>query len=162
MAKWSEKRPAGRALGIGYSDALETHTAAIVEASLDQSSGLIRVHHVWSAVDPGTVVQPKNVVAQMEGAIIFGLGAALKERISLKNGEPEQSNFDSYPILRMSEIPPIEVKVIATDNPPTGIGEAGVPVVAPAIANAMFQLTGKRLRQLPMSPDRVKTATRGA
>ena len=108
-------------------------------------------------------VQPKNVVAQMEGAIIFGLGAALKEQITLKNGEPQQSNFDSYPILRMSEIPPIDVKVISTDNPPTGIGEAGVPVVAPAIANAVAQLTGgKRLRQLPMSPDRVKTALRGA
>ncbi len=163
MAKWSQKRPEGRALGIGYSDALDTHTAAIVEASLDQQSGQIRVHQVWAAVDPGTVVQPKNVVAQMEGAIIFGLGAALKERINLKNGEPQESNFDSYPILRMSEIPPIDVRVISTDNPPTGIGEAGVPVVAPAIANAVARLTGgKRLRQLPMSPERVKTAMRGA
>lgn len=163
MANWKQKRPDGRALGLAYSDAVESHTAAVVEVSLDSQSGQIRVHHVWAAVDPGTVVQPKNVMAQMEGAIIFGLGAALKEQINLKNGEPQESNFDSYPILRMSEVPPIEVKVISTDNPPTGIGEAGVPVVAPAIANAVARLTGgKRLRQLPMSPDRVKVALRGA
>ncbi len=163
MAKWSEKRPEGRALGLAYSDALETHTAAVVEASIDAQSGKISVHHVWAAVDPGVVVQPKNVVAQMEGAMIFGLGAALIEQINLKNGEAQESNFDSYHVLRMSEVPPIEVKVISTDNPPTGIGEAGVPVVAPAIANAVARLTGgKRLRQLPMLPDRVKTALRGA
>lgn len=163
MANWKHKRPEGRALGLAYSDSLETYTAAVVEASLDSQSGQIRVHQVWAAVDPGVVVQPKNVMVQMEGAIIFGLGAALKEQITFKNGEPQQTNFDSYPILRMSEIPPIAVKVISTDNPPTGIGEAGVPVVAPAIANAFARLTGgKRLRQLPMSPERVKTALRGA
>jgi isoquinoline 1-oxidoreductase beta subunit len=162
MAKWSEKRREGRALGLAYSDSLETYTAAVAEVSLDAQSGQIRVHHVWAAVDPGTVVQPKNVEAQMEGAIIFGLGAALREQINLKDGVPQESNFDGYQVLRMSEVPPIEVKVISTDNPPTGIGEAGVPVVAPAIANAVAKLTGKRLRQLPMSPDRVKQALRGA
>jgi isoquinoline 1-oxidoreductase beta subunit len=162
MANWKGKRPEGRALGLAYSDALETHTAAVVDVSLDEQSGKIKVHHVWAAVDPGVVVQPKNVMGQMEGAILFGLGAALKEQITLKNGEPQESNFDSYHIHRMSEVPPIEVKVISTDNEPTGIGEAGVPVVAPAIANAMFALTGKRLRHLPMTPDRVKAATRGA
>jgi isoquinoline 1-oxidoreductase beta subunit len=163
MSNWKQKRPAGRAIGVAYSDAVESHTAAVVEVSLDSQSGQIRVHHVWAAVDPGTVVQPKNVMAQMEGGIIFGLGAALKEQINLKNGEPQESNFDSYPILRMSEVPPIEVKVISTDNPPSGIGEAGVPVVAPAIANAVAKLTGgKRLRQLPMSPERVKVVLRGA
>lgn len=162
MSNWKQKRTDGRALGIAYSDALQTYTAAVVEASLDTQSGKIRVHHVWAAVDPGVVVQPKNVVAQMEGAITFGLGAALTEQINLKNGEPQETNFDSYHVLRMSEVPPIEVKVISTDNPPTGIGEAGVPVVAPAIANAMFKLTGKRLRALPMSPERVQQALRGA
>jgi isoquinoline 1-oxidoreductase beta subunit len=163
MSNWKGKRADGHSLGIAYSDSLETYTAAVAEISLDAQKGQIRVHNVWAAVDPGTVVQPKNVVAQMEGAIIFGLGAALKEQINLKNGEPQESNFDSYPILRMSEIPPMEVKVISTDNPPTGIGEAGVPVVAPAIANAFAKLAGgKRLRQLPMSPERVKMALRGA
>jgi isoquinoline 1-oxidoreductase beta subunit len=163
MANWKQKRPDGRALGLAYSDALETYTGAVVEVSLDAQSGKIHVHHVWAAVDPGVVVQPKNVMAQMEGAIIFGLGAALKEQINLKNGEPQETNFDSYHVMRMSEVPPIEVKVISTDNAPTGIGEAGVPVVAPAIANAVARLIGgKRLRQLPMSPDRVMTALRGA
>jgi isoquinoline 1-oxidoreductase beta subunit len=163
MANWKQKPPKGHALGLAYSDALETHTAVVVDVSLDEQSGKIKVHHVWAAVDPGVVVQPKNVMAQMEGAILFGLGAALTEQINLKNGEPQESNFDSYHVLRMNEIPPVDVKVISTDNAPTGIGEAGVPVVAPAISNAVAKLTGgKRLRQLPMTPERVKTALRGA
>ncbi len=161
MSKWRQTPPPGRALGLAYSDALETFTAAVAEISLDSTSGQIKVHHVWAAVDPGVAVQPKNIVAQMEGAILFGLGAALKEQITLKNGEPQQANFDRYSVMRMSEVPPIDVKVISTDNPPTGIGEAGVPVVAPAIANAVARLTGKRLRMLPMSPDRVSMVTRG-
>jgi isoquinoline 1-oxidoreductase beta subunit len=90
--------------------------------------------------------------------MIFGLGAALIERVNLVNGEPQQSNFHDYRVTRMSDVPPIEIKVMATDNAPTGIGEAGVPGVGPAIANAVAQLTGKRLRQLPMLPDRVLAA----
>jgi isoquinoline 1-oxidoreductase beta subunit len=155
MAKWSDKRGDGRALGLAYSDALTTHTAAVVEASVNQQTGEIRVHHIWAAVDPGIAVQPKNIMAQMEGAMVFGLGAALIEQINLKDGLPQESNFHDYRVMRMSDVPPIEVKVISTDNPPTGIGEAGVPVVGPAIANAVAQLTGKRLRQLPMLPSRV-------
>jgi isoquinoline 1-oxidoreductase beta subunit len=163
MSEWTLKPPPGQALGLAYSDALDSYAAAVVLASLDEKSGKIKVHHMWAAVDPGVVVQPKNVMAQMEGAMLFGLGAALREQVTLKNGEPQESNFDSYQILRMSEIPPIDVKVISTDNPPTGIGEAGVPVVAPAIANAVAKLTGgKRLRTLPMSPERVAAALRGA
>ncbi len=161
MSNWRKTPPNGRALGLAYSDSLDTYTAAVAEVSLDPMSGQIKVHHVWAAVDPGIAVQPKNVMAQMEGAILFGLGAALKEQITLKNGEPQETNFDRYRVMRMSEVPPIEVKVISTDNPPTGIGEAGVPVVGPAGANAVARLTGKRLRELPMSPDRVKMATHG-
>ncbi|MEJ2432424.1 MAG: molybdopterin-dependent oxidoreductase [Pseudolabrys sp.] len=163
MANWKQKRPDGRAIGLGYSDALETHTAAVAEVSLDSKTGQIKVHHLWAAVDPGIAVQPKNVMAQMEGAMLFGLGAALKEQIHLKDGVPQESNFDGYHVNRMADVPPIEVKVISTNNRPTGIGEAGVPVVAPAIANAVARLTGgKRLRQLPMTPERVKQALRGA
>ncbi len=163
MSNWKGKPADGHALGLAYSDSLETHTAAVVEVSLDQASGKIKVHHVWAAVDPGIAVQPKNIEAQMEGAILFGLGAALTEQIHLKNGEPQESNFDSYHVMRMNEVPPIAVKVISTDNAPTGIGEAGVPVVAPAIANGVAKLIGgRRLRQLPMTPERVKTALRGA
>ena len=162
IANWKQKRPDGRALGIAYSDALNTYTAAVVEVSVDQQSGQIHVHHMWAAVDPGIAVQPKNVVAQMEGAMTFGLGAALIEQINLKNGVPQESNFTEYRVMRMSDVPPIEIKVVSTDNPPTGIGEAGVPVVAPAIANAVAQLIGKRLRQLPMLPSRVQAVIKGA
>jgi isoquinoline 1-oxidoreductase subunit beta len=161
MANWRRTPADGRALGLAYSDSLDSFTAAVAEVSVGSRTGQIKVHHVWAAVDAGVAVQPKNIMAQMEGAILFGLGAALKEQITLKDGEPQQRNFDGYSVMRMSDVPPIEVKVISTDNPPTGIGEAGVPVVAPAIANAVARLTGKRLRALPMTPDRVNMATRG-
>lgn len=155
MAGYSKKRD-GRAVGIAYSDALHSHTAVAAEVSVDTKSGEITVHHLWAAVDPGTAVQPKNIVAQMRSAMTFGLGAALKEQIAIKGGVMQATNFDGYPVLRMSEVPPIDVAVVSTEDPPTGIGEAGVPAVAPAIANAVAQLTGKRLRHLPMTPDRVK------
>jgi len=155
MAEWSRKRQ-GRAVGIAYSDSLRSHTAAVAEVSVDETSGEIKVHHLWAAVDAGLAVQPKNIVAQIESAMTFGLGAALVEQITVKNGVVQQTNLHEYRVMRMSDVPPMEVKVISTDNKPTGIGEAGVPVVAPAIANAVAVLTGKRLRHLPMTPDRVK------
>jgi isoquinoline 1-oxidoreductase beta subunit len=156
MANYRGTRNDGRAVGIAYSDALQSHTAVAAEVSVDTKSGAITVHHLWAAVDPGQVVQPKNVAAQIKSAMVFGLGAALLEQITIKDGVIQQTNFDSYPVLRMSDIPPMEVAVISTDDPPTGIGEAGVPAVGPAIANAVAHLTGKRLRHLPMTPDRVK------
>jgi len=156
MANYRTKRDGGRAVGIAYSDALHSHTAVAAEVSVDTETGAITVHHLWCAVDPGQVVQPKNVAAQIRSAMTFGLGAALREQLAIKNGVMQATNFDSYPVLRMSDVPPMDVEVISTNDPPTGIGEAGVPAVAPAIANAVAQLTGKRLRHLPMSPDRVK------
>jgi isoquinoline 1-oxidoreductase beta subunit len=156
MSNYWGKRHGGRAVGIAYSDALNSHTAVAAEVSVDSNSGQITVHHLWAAVDPGTVVQPKNVEAQMMSAMTFGLGAALRERITIKDGVIQQTNFDGYQVMRMSDIPPMDIAVISTEDHPTGIGEAGVPAVAPAIANAVAQLTGKRLRHLPMTPDRVK------
>ena len=144
------------AVGIAYSDALHSHTAVAAEVSVDTKTGEIKVHHLWAAVDPGQVVQPKNVAAQIKSAMTFGVGAALKEQIAIKDGVMQAPNFDCYPVLRMSDVPPMDVAVISTNDPPTGIGEAGVPAVAPAIANAVAMLTGKRLRHLPMTPDRVK------
>jgi isoquinoline 1-oxidoreductase beta subunit len=155
MSDINRKRP-GRAVGIAYNDALHSHTAGAAEVSVDDATGKIMVHHLWAAVDAGIAVQPKNIVAQIESAMTFGLGAALIEQITVKDGVVQETNFDQYQVVRMSDMPPMEVRVIATDNPPSGIGEAGVPVVAPAIANAVAQLTGKRLRHLPMTPDRVK------
>jgi isoquinoline 1-oxidoreductase beta subunit len=159
MAKWGTKRANGRGLGIAYTDANQSHAAVVIEASVDKASGQIKVHHVWAAVDPGVAVQPKNAAVQMEGGIIFGLGAALRERITIESGEVVESNFHDYKPLRMSEIPPIDVKMIPSGDAPGGMGEPGVSPVAPALANAIAAATGgKRIRQIPMLPERVKAA----
>ena len=113
---------------------------------------------MWLAVDPGLAIQPVNILAQLEGAAVFGLSVALIEELTIKDGAPVQSNFNDYPVLRMSDMPEIHTKIVKSDAAPTGMGEVGVLPVAPAIANAIFQLTGKRLRALPMSPERVKKA----
>jgi isoquinoline 1-oxidoreductase beta subunit len=157
MARYDTSRK-DRAVGIAYSDALRRHTAAAAEVSVDADTGKIVIHHLWAAIDAGIAVQPGNIVAQVTGAMVFGLGAALKEQMAIKGGAMQASNFHNYPVLRMSEIPPMDVSVISTDNPPSGIAEAGVPIVAPAIANAVAKLTGKRLRHLPMTPQRVREA----
>jgi isoquinoline 1-oxidoreductase beta subunit len=155
MAQWSKPRAPGRALGIAFSDYHDTFTAGVAEVSLDRKTGRIRVHDYWIAADPGIVVQPNNSHAQLESAVVYGLSAALTEELTVKAGAIRESNFHQYRVLRMGDMPEIHTRIIATDNPPTGMGEVGVPAVAPAIANAVFKLTGKRVRQLPMSPERV-------
>jgi len=155
MADWSRKRE-GRYLGIAYSDFWNTHCAEVAEISLNRNTGEIRVHNVWAAVDTGVAVQPANVIAQIESSIIYGVSHALYEQINFKNGEVQESNFHDYRLLRMSEAPMIQVGVIQTNNPPGGIGEAGLPPVGPAIANAVGAATGKRLRHYPFLPERVK------
>jgi isoquinoline 1-oxidoreductase beta subunit len=155
MADWSRPRPAGRALGIAYSDIWETYCAMLAEVSVDRKTGSINVHEIWSAVDTGVALQPRNVERQIESAAVFGL-SGLKEKLLYKDGVPQQSNFHDYPVLRMNEVPKITVRVIVTDNKPGGIGEVGLPPVAPAVANAVFKLTGKRLRELPFDPNLLK------
>ncbi|WP_137045980.1 molybdopterin cofactor-binding domain-containing protein [Pseudolabrys sp. FHR47] len=155
MSDFSRKRP-GHGLGIAFSDYHGTFSAGVAEVSFDDKTGKIKVHNYWIAVDPGIVVQPDNVHAQLESAVVYGLSAALIEEFAVKDGAVQASNFDSYPVMRMSDVPEIHTRIVATDNAPSGMGEIGVVTVAPAIANAMFQLTGKRLRHLPMTPDRVK------
>ncbi len=155
MADWSRPRPAGRALGIAYSDIWETYCAMVAEVSVDRKTGSINVHEIWSAVDTGVALQPRNVERQIESAAVFGL-SGVKERLLYKDGAPQQSNFHDYPVLRMNEVPKITVRVIVTDNKPGGIGEVGLPPVAPAVANAVFKLTGKRLRELPFDPSLLK------
>jgi len=149
MANWGRSMPAGRALGLAYSDAWNTHVGMIAEVSIE--NGKPRVHQVWAAVDCGHALQPRNIQAQIEGSVMFGLSAALHERITLKNGEPQETNLNSYRILRANEAPLVSVKVMPTDNHPGGIGEAGLPPIAPAVANAVASLTGKRLRSLPFT-----------
>ena len=157
MAGWDVRRK-GRALGLAFSDTWRSYIASVAEVSVDRPTGKIRVHNVWSAVDPGLAILPDNVVAQIEGATTFGVSHALLERITVRNGAVQQTNFHDYPLLRMADTPDIRVRVISTDNPPGGIGEVGLPPVAPAIANAVAALTGVRVRQLPMLPERVLTA----
>jgi isoquinoline 1-oxidoreductase beta subunit len=158
MSNWKKKRKPGRALGMAFSDYHDTLTAGVAEVSVDQKTGKIKVHNYWIAVDPGLVIQPENAEAQIESAIVYGLSGALSEELSMKGGAIQQSNFNDYHVLRMSDMPQLHIKVIASNNPPTGMGEVGIPTVAPAIGNAVAALTGKRLRHLPMSSDRVKKA----
>jgi isoquinoline 1-oxidoreductase beta subunit len=160
MADWKRPRPKGRALGIAFSDYHDSFSAGIAEVSVDAKTGKIRVHEYWVAGDAGIVVQPENAHAQLESAVVYGLSSALVEELTFKDGGVVQTNFHEYQVLRMRDVPQIHTKVIVTDNPPTGLGELGVPCVAPAIGNALFKLTGKRVRQLPMSPRRVAAALR--
>ena len=113
---------------------------------------------LYDVVHAGIVVQPENAHAQLESAVVYGLSSALTEELTYKDGAVQQSNFHDYRLIRMSDMPQIHTKIIVTDNAPTGLGELGVPTVAPAIGNAVFKLTGKRLRQLPMSASRVSAA----
>jgi isoquinoline 1-oxidoreductase beta subunit len=156
MSDFRRKR-SGRGMGIAFSEYHGTLSAGVAEVSVDRASGAIKVHNYWIAVDPGLVIQPENVHAQLESAVVYGLSAALFEELTVKGGAVQQANFNTYKVPRMSDMPEIHTKIVASDGAPTGMGEVGVPAVAPAIANAVFQLTGKRLRSLPMSPQRVKT-----
>ena len=157
MAEWGRKRD-GRALGIVYFDYSGSQVAGVAEVSLDRTSSQIKVHNFWCTIDCGVAVQPDNVVAQTESSIVYGLGMTLSERISIKNGAVEQSNFYDYPVPRMNEVPEMHIDVIRTDNHPTGAGQMATPLVAPAISNAVMQLTGVRLRHTPFTPERVKKA----
>jgi isoquinoline 1-oxidoreductase beta subunit len=148
-AKWGSKLPPGVARGIATHFSFDSYVAQVVEASVE-NNGTVRVHRVVCAVDCGMVINPDTVKAQMEGGIIFGLTAALKTEITLKNGRVEQTNFHDYQMLRMFESPEIEVHIIPSTESPTGVGEPGVPPVAPALSNAIFAATGKRIRRLPM------------
>jgi isoquinoline 1-oxidoreductase beta subunit len=157
MADW-ERRRDGRGLGFAFIDYSNTLTAGIAEVSVDRPSGTIKVHDFWCAIDCGTPVHPDNIIAQTESSIIYGLGLALTERISYKDGAVEQSGFYDYVIPRMSDVPDLHIEIVRTDAHPTGVGQMATPLVAPAIANAVAQLTGVRLRESPMTAERVKKA----
>ena len=127
----------------------DTYVAQIAEVEVSKA-GEVRVHRIVCAVDCGTVVNPDTVKAQMEGGIVFGISGALWGEITLKNGRVEQSNFNDYRVLRMNEMPAIEVHLVKSNEKPGGIGEPGTAATAPALANAVFAATGKRIRQLPL------------
>jgi isoquinoline 1-oxidoreductase subunit beta len=156
MSDWKAPRPAGRALGISISERSGSLGAGVAEISLDRASGKIRVHRVWVAVDGGLVVQPAAAKANIESGIIYGLSSVLHERVTLKGGVVEQSNFHDYHVERMSDLPEeMRVEFVDRDAAPSGLGEIGNPWVAAAVANAFYKLTGKRLRHMPFTPERV-------
>ena len=162
LAEWSRKRE-GRALGIAFNKlglppVGFSMTGTVAEVSLDRASGQIRVHNLWCVADVGLPLQSDNTAAQIEGSLVFSVSAALKEQMTLKAGQVEQSNYHDYPVLRMSEAPDIKVEVVGSGPVPLPVGELSIGGTAPAIASAFFALTGKRLRDLPMSPERVKQA----
>jgi isoquinoline 1-oxidoreductase beta subunit len=148
---WQTAPPPGRFRGIAQHHCFNSYCAHAMEISVD--GGQLRVHRVASAIDCGRVVNPDIVAAQMEGGVMYGLSAALKQRIDFDAGRVRQSNFHDYPMLRMHEAPEITTVIVPSEERPTGVGELAVPPTAPALANAIFAATGVRLRRLPLEPD---------
>ncbi|VVN78595.1 xanthine dehydrogenase family protein molybdopterin-binding subunit [Pseudomonas fluorescens] len=147
-AGWKAPLPDGHALGVAVHESFGSYIAQVAEVSQDNLA--IRVHRVVCAVDCGIAVNPMSIAAQMESAITFGLGFTLHSKLTFKDGRVEQSNYHDYQVLRLNEMPLVEVHIVPSSEKPGGIGEAGVPPTAPAVANAVFALTGQRLRELPL------------
>jgi isoquinoline 1-oxidoreductase beta subunit len=157
MSDWKAPRPQGRALGVSISERSGSLGAGVAEISLDRASGKIRVHRTWLAVDGGLVVQPGMARANIESGILYGLSSVLHERVTMKEGVVQQTNFHDYHLLRMADVPEtMEVAFVERDAPPSGLGEIGNPWVAAAVANAFYKLTGKRLYHMPFTPARVQ------
>ena len=155
ISEWSKPSPIGRAKGVAFAEHGSMGTG-VCEISVNENTGQIKVHKFWIALDAGVIVQPDNVIAQMEGGIIMGMSSVLKEQITIEDGKVQQSNYHDYQLLRMEDTPDlIETALIESTEHPEGVGETATPVVAGAIANAFLKLTGKRLRHLPFTPERV-------
>jgi isoquinoline 1-oxidoreductase beta subunit len=156
-AGWGRPLPQGSGRGVSMQFVFETFMAHVAEVEVSKD-GEVRVRRVVCAVDCGSVVNPDTVRAQVQGAVIFGISAALFGEITLKNGRVEQSNFHNYRVLRMNEAPAIEVHIVQNTEPPGGMGESGTSAIVPAATNAIFAATGKRLRKLPVDPAELKHA----
>jgi isoquinoline 1-oxidoreductase beta subunit len=151
-AGWGNPLPAGRARGIAVHASFESFVAQVAEVSvdIDGGDGKVRVHRVVCAVDCGPYVNPSIIEAQLQSGVIFGLTAALYDEITFNKGRVQQNNFNDYPMLRIDETPDIEVHIVQSNEKQGGIGEVGVPPIAPAVTNAIFAATGKRIRKLPI------------
>jgi isoquinoline 1-oxidoreductase subunit beta len=149
-AGWGTAPAAGRFRGVAVAESFNTVVAQVVEISIP-SPGAVKVEKVICVVDCGTAINPDQVVAQMEGGIGFGLSSILAEEITLNSGVVDQGNYDTYTPLRIDQMPVIEVHILPSENPPTGAGEPGVPPIGPALANAVYQATKKRVRTLPFA-----------
>lgn len=157
-AGWGKPVKKGEGRGISMVLSFGTYAAQTAEVSVDQKSGTIKVHRVVCAIDCGPVVNPAIVAAQVRGAITMGLSAALKEKVNFAKGGVESANFADYQLLRISEVPEIEVHIVKSTDAQSGVGEPGLPPIAPAVANAVFKASGIRLRRLPMTPEAVLQA----
>jgi isoquinoline 1-oxidoreductase beta subunit len=156
-AGWGRPLPAGRGRGLAVHESFGSIIAEVAEVSVSKE-GKVRVHRVVCAIDCGPVVNPDTVRAQMEGAVVFGLSAALHGEITFRNGRVKQRNFHDYPLLRMNEMPEVETHIVPSTDTMGGVGEPGVPPVAPAVTNAIFAATGKRLRRLPIGAEDLRGA----
>jgi isoquinoline 1-oxidoreductase beta subunit len=146
---WGSPLPAGQGRGIAAYRCFGSWVAEVAEVSVAADGG-IRVQRVVCAVDCGSSVNPDTIASQIEGAVVFGLSAALYGQITIRNGAVEQKSFDDYPILTLRDAPAVEVHILPSRHPPGGVGEPGVPPIAPAVANAIFAVTGVRPRSLPL------------
>jgi isoquinoline 1-oxidoreductase beta subunit len=156
-AGWGSKLPKGRGRGIAAHTSFASHVAQVAEVTVDDK-GRIKVDRVVCAIDCGSIVNADQVEAQMESAIVYGLTAALKSEITMGGGGTVEENFHNFELLTMSEMPTIEVHVVPSEDKPGGVGEPGTPPIAPAVANAVFAATGKRVRKLPLLATDLKKA----
>jgi len=147
-AGWGQALPAGHAQGLALHESFGSIVAQVAQVSV--VNGEIKVHRVVCAIDCGTVVNPDTVAQQMESSVIYGLSAALFGQIDIVGGVVQQSNFPSYPMVTLSQAPKVETHIVPSTRHPAGVGEPAVPPLAPAVANALFVLTGKRQRALPL------------
>ena len=161
-AGWGKAIPKGEGRGIAQHACMGSYVAEVAEISVNKKDGKIKVHRIVAAVDCGPVVNPDPLVAQIQGGIINSLSTALKEEVKFANGGVKSANFDNYPIIRMSEVPEIEVHIVKSNEKIGGIGEPGVPPAAPAVANAFFNATGVRIRRIPLTPKIVLDALKKA
>ena len=159
---WGKPAPQGQGRGIAQHACFGSYIAQLADVSVNEKNGAVKVHRVVAAVDCGPVVNPGPIISQIEGAIIMGLSTTFKEKIEFASGGVKSTNFDDYNLIRMSEIPEIEVHIIKSNEKIGGIGEPGVTPLSPAVANAIFNLTGARIRSLPITPEKVLAAVLGA
>jgi isoquinoline 1-oxidoreductase beta subunit len=156
-ANWGSPLPAGRARGCAVMFSYGSYVAHVAEVSVGPD-GKLKIHKLVGAIDAGFAVNPDQVKAQMEGGGIYALTALLYGEITIDRGRVVQSNFDNYPMLRINEAPQMDVHILNSGEAAGGLGEPGVPTVAPAVCNAIFALTGTRVRSLPLKPDMLKRA----
>jgi isoquinoline 1-oxidoreductase beta subunit len=153
MANWGAPLPSGRFRGIATVTSYFGFVAQVVEISLNREKNDLKVHRVVCALDCGRAVNPSSLEAQVQSSVVYGLTAALRSAITIDRGRVQQTNFNDYPVLRIHEMPAVDVHIMPSELPPTGAGEFTVPPVAPALCNAIFAATGRRVRRLPIRPE---------